>query len=394
MRAEQSEQVLEILSIMEDELRILILEDSESDAGLVIRTLKKANFVFDSIRVDTREEFIEALDTYMPDVILSDHSLPQFNSLEAYKIYKEKTLRIPFILITGSVSEEFAVRCLHEGIDDYILKDNLTRLPTALSNAINKKRLEAKKHELELEQMEITAKLKNQNDELVKTNKELDRFVYSASHELRGPLASMLGLLQLTSAELSEKRYDQFDMYLKMIGMSVGRLNIIVEEIVNYSINNRTEVRRELVGIKELINKVFDKLSYISGIETVERIVEVEQSHDWYGDKRRLMTILDNLLSNAIFYRNKESLHPMVKIKVEVLKTTVVLTVEDNGIGIEPCYHSKIFDMFFRVSSVSQGSGLGLYIVQETLEKLEGTISVSSALDKGSTFKVVFKNFL
>lgn len=393
MRAYISERLAE-MGIMEDELRILILEDSESDAGLVIRTLKKANFVFDNIRVDTREEFIEALDNYMPHVILSDHSLPQFNSLEAYKIYKERNLKIPFILITGSVSEEFAVRCLHEGIDDYILKDNLTRLPSALQNAIDKKHLEAKKHELELEQLEITEKLKHQNDELVKTNKELDRFVYSASHELRGPLASMLGLLQLTSAELSEKRYDQFDMYLKMIGMSVGRLNIIVEEIVNYSINNRTEVRRELIDIKELTNKVFEKLSYISGIETVEKIVEIDQTHDWYCDKRRLMTILDNLLSNAIFYRNKESLQPMVKIKVHVHKTSVVLTVEDNGIGIESCYHERIFDMFFRVSSLSQGSGLGLYIVQETLEKLEASISVASELDKGSTFKLVFKNLL
>lgn len=394
MKAYQGDRLGEMLNIMEDQLRILILEDSESDAGLVIRTLKKANFVFDSIRVDAREEFIEALDDYKPHVILSDHSLPQFNSLEAYKIYKEKKLKIPFILITGSVSEEFAVRCLHEGIDDYILKDNLTRLPTALNNAINKKELEAQKRELELEQLQIAEKLKHQNEELVKTNKELDRFVYSASHELRGPLASMLGLLQLTSAELSEKRYDQFDMYLKMIGMSVSKLNIIVEEIVNYSINNRTEVRRELIDIKELINKVFDKLSYISGIETVEKIIHIEQLSEWYGDKRRLMTILDNLLSNAIFYRDKESPHPMVKVQVQVHKTSVELIVEDNGIGIEPSYHSKIFDMFFRVSSLSQGSGLGLYIVQETLEKLDGTISVSSALDEGSTFKVVLKNLL
>ncbi|HTF81408.1 MAG TPA: response regulator, partial [Cytophagales bacterium] len=272
---------------VKDKLKVLMLEDSESDAGLVVRVMKKANLAFDYIRIDSKEEFVEALHGFDPDLVLSDHSMPQFNSLEAFKIFRDMGMPIPFILITGSVSEEFAVRCLHEGIDDYILKNNLTRLPTAISHALEKKQLERKKKELELEQLATNERLRLQNQELEKANKELDRFVYSASHELRGPLASMLGLIELGITDLVENNLENLKMYLQMMGMSITRLNSIVEEIVNYSLNNRTDVRREAIEIYELLGKVFDKLSYLPHIDDVKRTIRIEQSHPWFGDKRR-----------------------------------------------------------------------------------------------------------
>lgn len=122
------------------ELNILYLEDSSYDAELVGHTLRKAGIRFNFNIVDTREEFINALKEYTPDIILSDHSLFQFNSLEALQLYKKTSLKIPFILVTGTVSEEFAVKILKEGADDYLLKNNLARLPSALINCIEKYR--------------------------------------------------------------------------------------------------------------------------------------------------------------------------------------------------------------------------------------------------------------
>src|SRR5687767_2272080 len=127
---------------MEKELRILMLEDHEEDAGLVDRILQREKVPFTRIRVDTREDVIQALSTYKPDVILSDHSLPQFNSIEALKICQSKKIDIPFILVTGAVSEEFAVNCLKRGADDYILKSNLSRLPLAIRYALRQHRYE------------------------------------------------------------------------------------------------------------------------------------------------------------------------------------------------------------------------------------------------------------
>lgn len=130
---------------MQEELRILLLEDSEDDADLILLELRGSGIVFTSMIVDTRKDFLNAISQFKPSLIISDHSMPQFNSEEALKIYKEhlKThqLSAPFILVTGTVSEEFAVKCIKDGADDYILKDRLQRLPSAVLNALEKRRI-------------------------------------------------------------------------------------------------------------------------------------------------------------------------------------------------------------------------------------------------------------
>jgi signal transduction histidine kinase len=119
-------------------IRILHIEDSATDAELVARELKKANIPFSQIIVNTEDAFINALEMTMPDIVLSDHSLPSFNSLQAIKIIRNKGILVPFILITGNTSEEFAVSVIKAGADDYILKDRIQRLPSAIKNAVEK----------------------------------------------------------------------------------------------------------------------------------------------------------------------------------------------------------------------------------------------------------------
>src|SRR5688572_14865266 len=131
---------------MHTPLKILILEDSPEDLGLVERELKRGGISFTSSVVKKKEEYEKALEEFQPDVILSDHSLPQFNSIEAMEIWKSfqkrHNIAIPFILITGSVSEEFAVQSIKAGADDYILKDRLKRLPSSIKSALEKVKLE------------------------------------------------------------------------------------------------------------------------------------------------------------------------------------------------------------------------------------------------------------
>ena len=134
---------------MNTDLRILILEDVQDDVILIEHTLKKDGIPFEMMQVDSQETFINALHDFDPDVILSDHSLPQFNSMEALKICRKQGLDIPFILVTGTMSEEFAVRCLKEGADDYVLKMNPTRLSSAIVNSIEQKKLDSERREAE-----------------------------------------------------------------------------------------------------------------------------------------------------------------------------------------------------------------------------------------------------
>jgi len=126
---------------MSEKLKILHLEDLKSDAELVDMVLKKGGIEFDKVLVDAKDHFVHALEDFRPDIILSDHSLPSFNSLEALKIVQSKELSTPFILITATISEEFAVTMMQSGATDYILKDRLQRLPAAVRNAVEKHRL-------------------------------------------------------------------------------------------------------------------------------------------------------------------------------------------------------------------------------------------------------------
>ncbi|HYG52654.1 MAG TPA: response regulator [Flavobacteriales bacterium] len=131
------------------EYRILHLEDSQSDADLVKRQLQKAQLNFTYFLARNKEMFLEGLDNFNPSVILCDHALPQFDSLLAHEIYMQRDLKIPFILVTGSVSEEYAVAMIKSGIDDYLLKTNLQRLAQAIQNALVKREHERKIKEAE-----------------------------------------------------------------------------------------------------------------------------------------------------------------------------------------------------------------------------------------------------
>ena len=134
---------------METKLKILILEDSPEDLYLIEHELERGGVRYVSTVVKKKDEYVNALHAFNPDLILSDHSLPQFNSIEAmhiWKLYQQtNNIIIPFILITGSVSEEFAVQSIKAGADDYILKDRLKRLPSSIHSALARTRLEREK---------------------------------------------------------------------------------------------------------------------------------------------------------------------------------------------------------------------------------------------------------
>jgi signal transduction histidine kinase len=371
---------------MEKELKILMLEDLEDDVGLIERTLKKQGIQFVSKRVDTRDEFVDALDAFDPDVILSDHALPQFNSLEALTICRNQHIDIPFILVTGTVSEEFAVSCLKQGADDYVLKSNLVRLPSAIQNALKQRHHEHKRKKAE-------KALRKQNEELVKINKELDSFVYSVSHNLRAPLMSVLGLINLVQVENKKSDTDTgLNAYFAMMQQSIHKLDDTLKEILDYSRNARSELNIELVDFQRMVEDSFERMKYMDGSDQIEKTIKVDAKAALYTDAYRLSVIINNLVSNAIKYRDVSKSKNAISIDTQVSDTTLSITFRDNGIGIADDYISKIFDMFFRATDRSEGAGLGLYIVRETVDKLHGSIKVESVMGEGTTFRIDIPN--
>lgn len=367
---------------MESTLKILCLEDQEDDFDLLNFMLLAGGLKFIAKRVDTKEEYLEALENFEPDIILSDHSLPQFNSTEALKLCKEMNLTTPFILVTGAVSDEFAVNCIKQGAADYVLKSSMSRLRSAIDTALKHKKVEDEKSA-------AIAALAIQNEELTKINTELDSFVYSVSHNLRAPLMSVLGLLNLAK---EEKTVDTMREYHHMMETSIQKLDETLKEILDYSRNARQELKYEKVHIRKTIDDNLARVQFMPGFQSLKISQEIEDATSLISDYYRISVIMNNLISNAVKYLDPEKENSFLKISVCIEADHAVIQLEDNGIGIEQEQIHKIFDMFYRATERKEGAGLGLYIVKEAVDKLKGTIAVESKSGEGTLFRIIIPN--
>ena len=225
--------------------------------------------------------------------------------------------------------------------------------------------------------------LQSKNKELEKINFELDRFVYSASHDLRSPLTSVLGLLYLLR---NETNTTETIRYVDLMEESILKLDNIIRDIVAYSRNNRTQVNIEKVEIKDVIKDICAGLRYLESDEIIlKEIIHIEEPALIQTDRTRIQIILNNLISNSIKYRHPDR-KPKISISCRKTENNAIVSVKDNGLGIKEEHLDKIFDMFYRTSDKSSGSGLGLYIVKETIKKLGGTVDVLSEINSGTTF--------
>ncbi|HEY6977891.1 MAG TPA: ATP-binding protein [Chitinophagaceae bacterium] len=232
--------------------------------------------------------------------------------------------------------------------------------------------------------------LKNQNEELQKINAELDKFVYSVTHDLRAPLTSMLGVVEIAEEDnqdiLMKKR-------LTLLKTNIRKLDQFILDIMDYSLNARQEIKKEEINFQSVLDEITHKLKYINDEgSNVDIRVKIISTAPFHSDKSRISIMLNNLISNSIRYCNPKVNDPFVEIGVNVTDKEANIIISDNGIGIGEEFHDKIFDMFYRVSHTSMGTGLGLYLVKESVKKLNGRIKVESQKEKGSKFSICIPN--
>ena len=226
--------------------------------------------------------------------------------------------------------------------------------------------------------------LRDKNQMLRKANDELDRFVYSTSHDLKAPLSSVLGLINL-----SEKIEDRNELlkYFEMMKGRIATMENFINDITDYSRNSRLEVKVEPIKLFDLVHEIFSNHSFFDGVKEINPSINIDKDLTIRTDIERLKIILNNLINNSIKYRNLQT-ENLIRLSAEIKGDDAFISIEDNGIGIEEAHIEKIFDMFYRASELSKGSGLGLYIVKETIDKLGGKISVKSNLGQGTSFTV------
>lgn len=226
---------------------------------------------------------------------------------------------------------------------------------------------------------EIEAK----NENLLLVNHELDRFVYSASHDLRSPITSLKGLIEITQLEDNP---NQIKKYLNLMHESLAKQDCFINDIIDYSKNKRYEIVMEPVSLLEIFDEAIAQLMHIENANrikfTKELLIDKIQS-----DNLRLKIIISNLISNAIKYADNNKQEMYVSIKTYFIDGCHKIEVADNGIGINDEYKDNIFEMYFGTNK-NKGSGLGLYIVKEAVENIKGNISVSSQSNIGSKFIV------
>lgn len=235
------------------------------------------------------------------------------------------------------------------------------------------------------ERKKAEEQLADKNLQLAKTNEELDRFVYSASHDMRAPLSSLLGLIYITEKATNP---EEFKEYLDRMKSRVKVMEGFIKDVTDYARNARFEIAWQPIVFQDLITEILDSLNYSFHNEKADVKSLVPADFMIRSDPHRLKIIMNNLLANAIKYADPSRSKQEITIETHATDTHWSFIIQDNGIGISEEHLSRIFEMFFRASENSEGSGLGLYIVKETLEKLNGKISVRSKLHEGTAFTV------
>jgi PAS domain S-box-containing protein len=218
---------------------------------------------------------------------------------------------------------------------------------------------------------------------LTEKNNELDAFVYKASHDLKGPLASIIGLTNIARDEVPDTKAHR---YFDLIAKSTKRLDTILLELIDVTRINKAKLKYEEVKIDQLVEEIINSLRHQPKSEKVRFETDIRLRKGLKTDKKILLSVLQNLIVNSINYQNPLADPPFVKVRARENHGRIYFQVEDNGQGIPERLQPRVFEMFYRGNTQSKGSGLGLYIVKSAIEKLGGTCELSSEEGIGTIF--------
>lgn len=306
-------------------------------------------------------------------IIIADQRMPKETGIEFFESIKESQPYAMRILLTGYTDIQAVISAVNLGnIYRYLQKPwREEEIRQAIESA----------YEIYDSRIQLISK----NTELEKAYSELDKFVYSASHDMRSPLMSILGVVRL--AKMEEHSANSLQ-YFDMIESSVLRLDEFIKNIIGYYKNNRIDLSLETIGLQDMIE---GSIAALPESQHSEWKIEIHQSAPLVSDRLKLEIILHNLLSNAIKFKQAGKVAE-VSISANVDAHWVDIWIKDNGIGISPEDYEKIFRMFYRATNRNPGSGIGLYVTKDAVVRLNGNISVQSSPQEGSTFHIRFPN--
>jgi signal transduction histidine kinase len=352
-------------------VKILYIDDEENNLHAFKASFRRQYEIYTAI---SAVEGLKILENITVHVIIADQRMPGITGVEFFKSIVETFPDPTRVLLTGYTDIEALADAINEGhIYRYITKPwNELELHNSIKNAYD-----AYKSKIDLRQKVA---------ELEKTNDELNRFIYSISHELRAPLVSVIGIVNLVKME---DLFNSSGEYWGLIETCSNKLDYYIQKTLQYYKNNKSEAKLAEINFSELVSELVKLYAFIDKETNIA--VDIDQPVPFLGDAFRIEVILGNLISNAINYQKVDAPDKKVNIKVIVGPDNAEIYVQDNGIGILNEHVEKIFTQFFKGRN-HHGSGLGLFIVKEALTKINGKISVISDIDQGTTFKIIIPN--
>ena len=320
-------------------------------------------------------EGMGVLSNHKIHVIIADQRMPHSTGIEFFNIIRKAHPDPVRMLLTGYTDADAIIDAINKGeIYRYIKKPwDEFELENAIQNA----------YEIFITRDKLSKKI----GELQKTNDELNRFVYSTSHDLRSPLASVMGILNLAKMEQS---VEDPNGYLGMIETCVNKMDTFIQKIIEYYKSIRVEEENTKIDFNVLLDESIKLVKMQK--PGIEYILNIDQQADFINDSFRVSVIVDNLISNAVKYQKPAEKNPKIEISVLTTNEKATIKIEDNGIGILDQHLNSIFKMFFRSNHSVNGLGIGLYIVKEALTRIGGDISVHSTYGGGTAFTLEIPN--
>jgi signal transduction histidine kinase len=346
---------------------ILYLDDETNNLTAFAAAFRRE---FDITTTSSVDEAVEYLSRKKFAVILSDQKMPDISGVEFFESIRHDHPYSVRVLVTGYADMVSVIDAINKGhVYRYISKPwNIEELKLCINTCVEK-------HTREIELIEKSAALE-------KSNSELEKFVYSASHDLKAPIASILGLIKVVKLQNQDT---EIDPIIQMIDTSAHKLNDFVTNIIHYYQNLKTDEIVKEIQFSDFLDQIIEKHQSTFNHKGIEFQKDFAQSSPFKTDEHRLSIALSHLIGNAIKFIDPAKDISKINISTVINREKLFFKLQDNGLGIAPEKLPHIFDMFNRNDPKNVGSGIGLYIAKESIERLQGKISVESTEGVGTT---------
>src|SRR5690554_145595 len=355
---------------MKDKIRVLYIDDEDNNLSSFKASLRKD---FKIYTVNDPEEGLKLAEEVEFQVAIADQRMPGMTGVEFFeklRAFKPDPIRI---LLTGYSDIASVIDAINKGeVYRFIDKPwNIDQIKNAIINAADL--------------YETRKELKEKNEKLKKTNSEMNLFIRSLSHDLRGPLMSISGVSKLAITEIDNPSAKE---YFEMIDSATGKLDDFIHKMLDFYRSTKTDNIIIPIVFDSVVEQQFFAYKEKWDFNGIDVSINVDQKGDFYSDDGKIRVILNNLIGNAYKFQKEGPGYKKIHLDISVLDGIAKIKVSDNGIGIEEKHKVDVFNLFHRATQRNVGSGLGLYMVKESVEQIKGGIELQSTVGEGTVIEI------